>query len=96
MKVVAERAKIGLLHLSFMYSVGGHVILFFFFFFINVILQSRVETPKKEVVFYMQYSVFVNVKHMVCKITDDAQMFLSLYDAKDEHFIRYKLQCSVK
>lgn len=48
---------------------------------------SRVETPKKEVVFYMQYSVFVNVKHMVCKITDDAQMFLSLYDAKDEHFI---------
>lgn len=48
---------------------------------------SRVEPPKKEVAFYMQYNVYVNVKHMVCNITDDAQVFLSLYDAKEERFI---------
>ena len=47
------------------------------------------ETPKKEVAYYMQHSVYANVKHMVCNITDDAQVFLSLYDAKDERFIRY-------
>lgn len=54
-------------------------------------LQSRVEPPKKEVAFYMQYNVYVNVKHMVCNITDDAQVFLSLYDAKEERFIRYAI-----
>mgnify|MGYP006896126046 FL=1 len=49
------------------------------------------EPPKKEVAFYMQYNVYVNVKHMVCNITDDAQVFLSLYDAKEERFIRYAI-----
>ena len=55
----------------------------------SVILKSRVETPKKEVAYYTAHNVYVNVKHVVCNTTDDAQVFLSLYDAKDERFIRY-------
>lgn len=52
-------------------------------------LQLRVEAPKKEVAYYTAHSVFANVKLVVCNITDDAQVFLSLYDAKEECFIRY-------
>nr|XP_058959333.1 dedicator of cytokinesis protein 1-like [Pocillopora verrucosa] len=49
--------------------------------------SSIAESPKKEVAFYTTYSVFANVKAVVCNITDDSQLFLSLYDAKEERFI---------
>ncbi|XP_073238831.1 dedicator of cytokinesis protein 1-like [Porites lutea] len=48
---------------------------------------SRIETPKKEVAFYTTHSVYANIKLVVCNTTDDAQVFLSLYDAKEERFI---------
>lgn len=43
---------------------------------------SRTETPKKEVAFYTAYSVYAYIKAVVCNVTDDSQLFLSLYDAK--------------
>ncbi|KAJ7356302.1 Dedicator of cytokinesis protein 2 [Desmophyllum pertusum] len=49
--------------------------------------SRRAETPKKEVAFYTAHSVYAKIKVVVCNITDDAQVFLSLYDAKDERFI---------
>lgn len=48
---------------------------------------SRIEAPKKEVAFYTAHSVYANIKLVVCHVTDDAQVFLSLYDAKEESFI---------
>lgn len=55
--------------------------------------QSRIETPKKEVAYYTTHSVYANIKLVVCNTTDDAQVFLSLYDAKEERFIRYQHMC---
>ena len=68
------------------YNLTYFFIIFFFF-------QSRIETPKKEVAFYTTHSVYANIKLVVCNTTDDAQVFLSLYDAKEERFIRYQYMC---
>ena len=65
----------------------------YFFFIIFFFFQSRIETPKKEVAFYTTHSVYANIKLVVCITTDDAQVFLSLYDAKEERFIRYQYMC---
>ena len=35
------------------------------------------------------FSLFVNVKNFVCRIGEDADVMMTLYDAKQGQFIRY-------
>ncbi|XP_048584524.1 dedicator of cytokinesis protein 1 isoform X2 [Nematostella vectensis] len=51
--------------------------------------SSRDESKKlkREAAFSSTHNIYVNIKNVVCNINDDAEVFISLYDARDGEFI---------
>ncbi|EDO28652.1 predicted protein, partial [Nematostella vectensis] len=52
-------------------------------------VSSRDESKKlkREAAFSSTHNIYVNIKNVVCNINDDAEVFISLYDARDGEFI---------
>jgi len=47
-------------------------------------LQSRTQKP---ITAYSSHNLYVNIKHVVCKIGDDSEVNIALYDGRDNVFI---------
>jgi hypothetical protein len=61
-----------------------------FNFYLFILTKQNTDETKKrrETNLSSTYSIYVNIKNVVCNINDDAQVFISLYDGGEGQFIR--------